>query len=117
MARSPDIAFWYYARAVACTEDDIIRWAKLGLKRKRTTPYVRQGLLEIAADNAARIGFERLKQANPGSEEYVPTVTVHQRILCYGFHRRSTTGLARTQKGADDRHKDLGSYPRERTLT
>jgi hypothetical protein len=71
MARSPDIAFWYYARAVACTENDIVRWAKLGLKRKRTTPYIRQGLLEIAADNAARIGFERLEQAHPGSEEYV----------------------------------------------
>ena len=47
----------------SCIDDNIVRWAKLRLKRKRTTPYVRRILLEIAAKNAARIVFERLEQA------------------------------------------------------
>jgi hypothetical protein len=65
-------AFWYYMRATAENEGPKARlkWAKLGLLCQRTSPYLRAGLLRLAASAAACFGIEHFECGNPGSESW-----------------------------------------------
>lgn len=64
LARSPQVAYFYYVLSLAPDMPAGLRACKKGLRCRQTTPFVRGALLVRAVDHAAQLGISKLADVN-----------------------------------------------------
>ncbi|KII91325.1 hypothetical protein PLICRDRAFT_38074 [Plicaturopsis crispa FD-325 SS-3] len=70
IARSPDVAYYFYVVTLSGDGTEGLRAAKKGMKCSKTSPFVRFGMMHRAVEHAANMGLEILQSAHQGGPKW-----------------------------------------------